>query len=258
MASRTVQRASPVRPICRIRSAPFFLLRASFASAKRRSIYVSQYRPWSSSANRMISNNSLNFLTGRIFSTSSHIFLSSAGWNASNRAASKISSSSADTFSSARHFAVYSAGVLFSLNLLTLFLNPYFDSPSAFTGRRSKIRRIASIPLTFLTFDTRTTCNVNPQHYRTLYQTSMINITVMPGRLPHKLIYSYYARKCGRMQEKTTITLKPQTRDRLAVLGGKGDSFDAIVNRLLDCMPRPAPSAGANAAVPVPPRRRVR
>jgi len=33
--------------------------------------------------------------------------------------------------------------------------------------------------------------------------------------------------------KKTTIMLHPRTRDRLRMLGRKGESFDRIVNRLL-------------------------
>jgi len=33
---------------------------------------------------------------------------------------------------------------------------------------------------------------------------------------------------------KTTISIDEETRDRLAALGGKDDTFDVIVRRLLD------------------------
>jgi len=34
--------------------------------------------------------------------------------------------------------------------------------------------------------------------------------------------------------EKTTITLKPQTRERLSKFGRFGESFDEVVNRVLN------------------------
>ena len=36
------------------------------------------------------------------------------------------------------------------------------------------------------------------------------------------------------MEKKTTIQVTKSTRDKLSRLGGKGDSFDTIINKLLN------------------------
>lgn len=36
------------------------------------------------------------------------------------------------------------------------------------------------------------------------------------------------------MEKITSIRVKKSTRDRLAALGGKDDSFDTIINNILD------------------------
>ena len=50
---------------------------------------------------------------------------------------------------------------------------------------------------------------------------------------------------------RTTIPLTPETRDRLKALGKKGETYDALLNRLLDHY-LGAPGGGTTQAPPRP------